>query len=65
MDKGSGVAVSCGVGFRRGSDPELLWLRHRPTATAPLQPLACEPPYAMGTALKRRTFMFFVISRYF
>ena len=52
MGQGSGVAVSCGVGRRRGSDPVLLWLRCRPAATAPLRPLAWEPPYAAGTALK-------------
>ena len=42
----SSVAVSCGVGCRRGSDPALLWLWHRPMATAPIRPLAWEPPYA-------------------
>ena len=42
--------MSCGVGRRRGSDPVLLWLWHRPAATAPLQPLAWEPPYAAGAA---------------
>jgi len=42
--------VSCGVGCRRGSDPALLWLWHRPVATAPIQPLAWEPPYAAGAA---------------
>jgi len=31
----------------------LLWLWCRPVATAPIQPLAWEPPYAMDTALKR------------
>ena len=35
--------MSCGVGHRRGSDPELLWLWHRLTATAPIRPLAWEP----------------------
>jgi len=45
--------VSCGVGGRRGSDPELLWLWRRPAATAPIQPLAWQPPYAAGTALKK------------
>ena len=30
----------CGVGCSRGSDPALLWLWHRPVATAPIQPLA-------------------------
>jgi len=42
--------VSCGVGCRRGSDPALLWLWCRPVATAPIQPLAWEPPYAAGAA---------------
>ena len=49
--KRSGVAVSCGVGRRRGSDPALLWLWRRPVATAPIQPLAWESPYAAGAAL--------------
>ena len=31
-----------------------LWLWHRPAATAPIQPLAWEPPYAMGAALKKQ-----------
>ena len=35
-------------------DPALLWLWHRPEATAPIGPLAWEPPYAMGVALKRQ-----------
>ena len=45
-----GVAMSCGVGRRRGSDPALLWLWHRLAATAPIGPLAWEPPYAAGAA---------------
>ena len=44
------VAVSCGVGLRRGSDPALLWLWCKPAATAPIGPLAWEPPYAAGAA---------------
>ena len=48
MGQGSGVAMSCGVGCRRSSDPELLWLWCRPVATAPIRPLAWEPPYAAG-----------------
>ena len=40
----------CGVGCRRGSDPALLWLWRRPVATAPIQPLAWEPPYAAEAA---------------
>ena len=35
--------MSCGVGRSRGLDP----------ATARIQPLAWEPPYATGVALKR------------
>jgi len=42
--------VSCGVGRRRGSDPALLWLWCRLAATAPIRPLAWEPPYAAGAA---------------
>ena len=51
---GFGVAVSSGVGCRRGLDPMLLWLWHRLAATAPIRPLAWEPPYAEGAALKRQ-----------
>ena len=42
-----------GVGCRRGSDPTLLWLWHRLAATAPIRPLAWEPPYAVGAALEK------------
>ena len=42
--------MSCGVGRRRCSDPALLWLWCRPVATAPIGPLAWEPPYAAGAA---------------
>ena len=45
--------MNCGVGGRRGSDPELLWLWCRPAATTPIRPLALELPYATGVALKR------------
>ena len=44
--------MSCGVGCRRGLDPALLWLWCRPVATARIQPLAREPPYAVGAALE-------------
>ena len=44
--------MSCGVGGRRGSDPELLWLWRRPAAPAPVRSLAWEPPYASDTALE-------------
>ena len=36
--------MSSGVGHRRGSDLELLWLWCRPAATALIGPLAWEPP---------------------
>ena len=35
-------------------DPALLWLWCRLAATAPIRPLAWEPPYAEGVALKRQ-----------
>ena len=38
------------MGCRRGSDPALLWLWRRPGATAPIRPLAWEPPYAARVA---------------
>src|SRR5512145_2039697 len=47
--------MSCGVGCRRGSDPAVLWLWLRPVATAPIQSLAWEPPYAAGAAQERAT----------
>ena len=40
-----------GVDRRPGLDPELLWLCCRPADTAPIGPLAWEPPYAAGAAL--------------
>ena len=42
--------MSCGVGHRHGSDPALLWLWCWTVATALIQPLAWEPPYAVGAA---------------
>ena len=51
--KGSGVAVSCGVGSRHGLDPVLLWLWHRLAATAPIRPLPWEPPHALDAALEK------------
>ena len=51
--EGAGNAVSCGVGQRHGSDLALPWLWHRWADTALIRPLAWEPPYAEGVALKR------------
>ena len=51
---GSGIAVSCGVGHRRGLGTTLLWLWRRRATTVPIQPLAWKPPYAAGAALKRQ-----------
>ena len=34
-------------------DPVLLWLWHRPAATALIRPLAWEPSYAAGAALEK------------
>ena len=46
--------MSCGVGSRGDLDPMWLWLWRRPAAVAPIQPLAWEPPYAAGAALKKK-----------
>ena len=45
--------VSCSVGHRHGLDLTWLWLWQRPAATALIQPLAWEPSYATGAALKK------------
>ena len=41
--QGSGIAVSCGVGHRRGSDLAWLWLWCRHAGTAPIRCLVWEP----------------------
>ena len=46
--------MSCSVGCRFGSDLALLWPWRRPVATVLIHPLAWEPPYATGAALKRQ-----------
>ena len=46
--------MSCGVGFRRGSDLVLLWLWCGLAPTASTGPPAWEPPYAEGAALERQ-----------
>ena len=40
------------LGLAVGKDQALLWVWCRLAAMALIQPLAWEPPYAMGTALK-------------
>ena len=45
--------MSCGVGCSCSSEPLLLWLWHRPAATAPIRPLDWEPPYTAGVALEK------------
>ena len=52
--KRSYVAVSCGVGCRRGLDLALLWLWCRPAAIALIKLLAWELPHAPGVALKMK-----------
>ena len=42
----------CGVGRRRSSDPELLWLWLWPAVAAPIGSLAWELTYTVGAALK-------------
>ena len=46
--------MSCGVGRRHGSDLAMLGLWLRLAAVALTGPLAWEPPYAVGAALKRQ-----------
>ena len=45
--------MNCGIDHRHGWDPELLWLWPRLAITAPIRPLAWEPPYAADAALKK------------
>ena len=52
--KVSGTAVSFGVGRGTAWIWPLLWLWQRPATTALIRPLAQEPLYASGVALKRK-----------
>ena len=45
--------MSCGIGHRCSLDLSLLWLWGRLVATALIRPLAWDPPYAEGAALKK------------
>ena len=49
-----GIAMGCGVAHRCSWNPALLWLWCRLAAIALFQPVASEPPYATGAALKRQ-----------
>ena len=51
---GSGIAVTCGVDCRHGSDPVWLWLWWRLAAVAMIRPLAWELPYATGVAINSK-----------
>ena len=60
--------MSCGVGPWLGSDPEL----RRLAATSLIRPLAWEPPYATGMALRNKQktlilvlYIFSIILNYF
>ena len=46
------MVVSYDLGHRCGLNPVWLWLRCGPAAVTPIRPLAWEPPYAAGEALK-------------
>ena len=46
--------MSCDEGLRCGLYLVLLWLWHSIVAVALIQPLAWEPPHAVGVALKRQ-----------
>ena len=56
--------MSCGVGSQHGPDPTLLWLWRGPAATALIQSLPWEPPYAMGAALKSKIIIIIIIYFY-
>ena len=46
--------MSCAGACRHNSDPLLLWLWCRPSAIAPIGPLAWEPPYVLGCSPKKK-----------
>ena len=48
--------MSCDITCKHSLDLALLWLWHRLAAIAPIRPLAWEPPYATGVALKRQKY---------
>ena len=54
MGKGCGVAMSSGIGHRRGLDLAFLWLQCRLAVITLIWPLAWELPCAAGMALKSK-----------
>ena len=52
MGCGSGVAVSYGIGRIHSLDP--VCLRRGPETVALIRPLAWDPPYVLGGALKKQ-----------
>ena len=52
--KGSGIAMSCGIGRRHSSDLALLWLWRRPRAIALIRLLTWGLPCAADVALQKR-----------
>jgi len=54
LSKDPALLWSCGVGCRHGLDLALLWLWCRSVATAPIGPLAWDPPYDADVALKKK-----------
>ena len=50
----SGIAMSCGIGHRHGSDVALLLLWLWLAAVVPIGPIGWEPPCAMSVTLKSK-----------
>ena len=53
--------MSCGVGWGHSSDLAWLWMWCRPAAVALTGPLAWEPPYAVGAALRSKIIIIIII----
>ena len=56
VGSGSGIAMSCGIGYTCGSDPMWLWLGCQLGAAAPIQALALELPHAARAAKRRNPY---------
>ena len=52
---GSGIWLCCGVGHGHDSDPVWLWLWLWRATTAPIRPLAWEPPYVALKSKNKQT----------